>query len=195
MKGIGRTVFNGSRIDEFQVEILGVLDNAGPRQSIILARLSGGPLAETGVLQGMSGSPVYIDGKLVGAVAMAFAFAKEPIAGIRPIEDMLQAGGTYGARPQRLHARAKVAARSHRRDSPAGATGDRWRTHGGDRHAGILFGLHPGHSRLLCRQAARHRPRSAAGHQRRRLSHRACQDACHARARRHDQRAVTRPGT
>jgi hypothetical protein len=90
MKGVGKTVFSGSRIDEFQVEILGVLDNIGPKQSLILARLSGGPLAETGVLQGMSGSPVYIGGRLVGAVAMGFPFSKEPIAGIRPIEDMLR---------------------------------------------------------------------------------------------------------
>jgi len=64
--GVGRTVFSGTRVEEFQVEVLGVLENLGPRQSIILARLSGGPLASTGVMQGMSGSPVYIDGKLVG---------------------------------------------------------------------------------------------------------------------------------
>jgi hypothetical protein len=89
---IGKTVFSGSKIEEFQVEILGVLENVGPRQSIILARLSGGPLAETGVMQGMSGSPVYIDGRLVGAVALAFNFSKEPIAGIRPIEEMLAVG-------------------------------------------------------------------------------------------------------
>ena len=67
---IGKTVFQGNKIEEFQVEILGVLENVGPRQSVILARLSGGPLAETGVMQGMSGSPVYIDGRLVGAVAL-----------------------------------------------------------------------------------------------------------------------------
>ncbi len=90
MRGVGRTVFTGNRIDEFQVEILGVLDNIGPKESLILARLSGGPLEHTGVMQGMSGSPVYIDGKLVGAVAMAFPFAKDPIAGIRPIEEMLK---------------------------------------------------------------------------------------------------------
>ncbi len=88
MKGVGKTVFSGTRVEEFQVEVLGVLENIGPRQSLILARLSGGPLAETGVLQGMSGSPVYFDGRLAGAVAMGFAFSKEPIAGIRPIEDM-----------------------------------------------------------------------------------------------------------
>jgi hypothetical protein len=87
-------VFSGSKIEEFQVEILGVLENLGPRQSIILARLSGGPLQNTGVMQGMSGSPVYINGRLVGAVALAFNFAKEPIAGIRPIEEMRAISGT-----------------------------------------------------------------------------------------------------
>ncbi|MGO9094246.1 MAG: SpoIVB peptidase S55 domain-containing protein [Bryobacteraceae bacterium] len=90
MKGVGKTVFSGDRIEEFQVEILGVLDNIGPKQSVILARISGGPLAKTGVLQGMSGSPVYIGDRLVGALAMAFAFSKEPIAGIQPIEQMLR---------------------------------------------------------------------------------------------------------
>jgi hypothetical protein len=91
MHGIGRTVFSGDRVEDFQVEILGVLENSiGPKQSLILGRLSGGPLERTGVLQGMSGSPVYIDGRLVGAVAMAFPYAKEPIAGIRPIEEMLR---------------------------------------------------------------------------------------------------------
>ncbi len=90
MHGVGRTVFQGDRIEDFQVEILGVLQNAGPKQSIILARLSGGPLAQAGVIQGMSGSPVYIDGRLVGAVALGFAFSKEPIAGIQPIEQMIE---------------------------------------------------------------------------------------------------------
>jgi hypothetical protein len=94
MKGTGRTVFSGYQVESFDAEILGILDNAGPKQSIIIARLSGGPLEKTGVMQGMSGSPVYIEGKLVGAVALAFPFAKEPIAGIRPIEEMLRAGTT-----------------------------------------------------------------------------------------------------
>lgn len=89
MRGTGRTVFSGNQVEDFQVEILGVLDNVGPKQSLILARLSGGPLDHTGVMQGMSGSPVYIGGKLLGAVAMAFPFAKDPIAGIRPIQDMV----------------------------------------------------------------------------------------------------------
>ncbi|MGA2877463.1 MAG: SpoIVB peptidase S55 domain-containing protein [Bryobacteraceae bacterium] len=96
---IGKTVFQGNKIEEFQVDILGVLENVGPRQSIILARLSGGPLQETGVMQGMSGSPVYIDGRLLGAVALAFNFSKEPIAGIRPIEEMLAVGDSGGKEP------------------------------------------------------------------------------------------------
>ena len=58
MRGSGRTVFQGNQVEEFQVEILGVIENIGPKESLILARLSGGPLEHTGVMQGMSGSPV-----------------------------------------------------------------------------------------------------------------------------------------
>jgi hypothetical protein len=93
MKGIGRTVFDGHTISEFQVEILGVLQNIAPRQSVILARLTGGPLEETGIMAGMSGSPVYIDGRLAGAVALGFQFSKAPIAGITPIEQMINSFG------------------------------------------------------------------------------------------------------
>ena len=124
MHGVGRTVFSGNRIEEFQVEMLGVLENIGPKESLILARLSGGPLEQTGVMQGMSGSPVYIDGKLVGAVAMAFPFSKDPIAGIRPIEDMLR---PICHLPRQLRARngpALARTRPHARCSrpePAGA--------------------------------------------------------------------------
>lgn len=89
LRGTGRTVFNGNRVQEFQVEILGTLDNLTPKGAIVLARLTGGPLGETGVLQGMSGSPVYIDGKLLGAIALGFPFSKEAIAGIQPIEPMI----------------------------------------------------------------------------------------------------------
>lgn len=88
--GVGRTVFSGSKVEEFDVEILGVLENLAPKESIILGRLKGGPLEHTGVMQGMSGSPVYIDGKLAGAVALSFPYSKDAIAGIRPIEDMLR---------------------------------------------------------------------------------------------------------
>ena len=98
MEGVGRTVFEGARVDEFQVHILGVLENAlGPKQSLILARLEGGPLAQTGVIAGMSGSPVFVDGKLVGAVSYAFPFGKEPIAAMTPIGEMIDATRSAGA--------------------------------------------------------------------------------------------------
>lgn len=87
--GTGRTVFQGTTIEEFGVEILGVLENVGPKQSLILARLSGPQIDRTSVMAGMSGSPVYIGGRLVGAIAFAFPFATEPLAGIRPIGDMV----------------------------------------------------------------------------------------------------------
>jgi hypothetical protein len=91
MVGVGRTVFEGVALKEFKVQILGVLKNvAAPQRNLILARLEGGPLAETGVIAGMSGSPVYIDGRLVGAVSYSIgAFPKEPIAGITPIGEMI----------------------------------------------------------------------------------------------------------
>src|ERR1041384_8314714 len=93
MVGVGRTVFQGTELQDFKVHILGVLRNIqGPGRSLILARLEGGPLAETGVAAGMSGSPVYVDGRLIGAVSYSIgAFAKEPIAGITPIEEMKDA--------------------------------------------------------------------------------------------------------
>lgn len=90
MKGHGMTIFQGSKPERFEVEVLGVVNGfANPKQSIIIARLSGGQVDKTGVFAGMSGSPVYIEDKLVGAVAYAFPFAKEPIAGIQPIQNMI----------------------------------------------------------------------------------------------------------
>ncbi|PYQ07033.1 MAG: hypothetical protein DMF83_10795 [Acidobacteria bacterium] len=90
MMGVGRTVFEGTRIEDFKVQIIGVLENIGPKQSLILARLDGGPLEKTGVIAGMSGSPVFIDGKLVGAVSYGFPFSKETICGITPIGEMIE---------------------------------------------------------------------------------------------------------
>jgi len=90
MKGIARSVFSGSAPEEFGIEIIGVLPGfTGPRQSTIIAKLSGQNVDRTGVFAGMSGSPVFIDGRLVGAVAYSFPFAKEPICGITPIEQMI----------------------------------------------------------------------------------------------------------
>jgi hypothetical protein len=88
MKGVGLSVFEGNTAEKFGVEVLGVLTNTGPKRNTILARLSERNLENTGVAAGMSGSPVYIDGKLVGAVAWSWAFSKTPIAGITPIEEM-----------------------------------------------------------------------------------------------------------
>ena len=101
MIGIGRTVFDGTRVEEFKVNILGVLENViGPHRNLILARLEGGPLANTGVIAGMSGSPVFIDGRLIGAVSYALgSFSKEPIAGITPIAEMTDSASFSAARP------------------------------------------------------------------------------------------------
>ena len=98
MVGVGRTIFEGTKIEDFKVTIIGVLENVGPKQSMIIARLEGGPLEKTGVIAGMSGSPVYIDGKLIGAVAYGFPFSKETIGGITPIADMIDATKTGGPR-------------------------------------------------------------------------------------------------
>src|ERR671920_2050350 len=101
MIGIGHTVFKGDRIEEFKVEFIGVLRNViGPSRNLILAKLEGGPLASTGVIAGMSGSPVYVDGKLIGAVSYALgSFPKEPIAGITPIAEMTDSTSQGDIRP------------------------------------------------------------------------------------------------
>ena len=93
MVAVGRTVFQGDTLEPFSAHIIGVLHNViGPARDLILARLEGGPLATTGVIAGMSGSPVYIDGRLVGAVSYSLGqFSKEPIAGITPIQEMVDA--------------------------------------------------------------------------------------------------------
>lgn len=89
MKGYGRTVFQGGKIERFEFEVLGVQRNAAPGKSRIMVRASGGPLADTGILAGMSGSPCYIDGKLIGALSTGILFEKEAIGGITPIAEML----------------------------------------------------------------------------------------------------------
>ena len=108
MVGIGRTVFEGDKIEEFKVHIIGVLRNVmGPSRNLILARLEGGPLAQTGVIAGMSGSPVYIDGRLVGAVSYSLGnFSREPMAGITPIDEMIEA--TENGAPRAVSVRAQL---------------------------------------------------------------------------------------
>ena len=90
MHGTAMTVFQGSEPEPFPVEILGVLPGAiGPKQDLIIGRLTGGPAERTQVFAGMSGSPVYIDGRLIGAISYSFPFSKEAICGITPIEQMI----------------------------------------------------------------------------------------------------------
>lgn len=91
MRGNARTVFQGSQPTDFNVEILGVVPGAvGPKQDLIIGKLSGGGADRTAVFAGMSGSPVYINGKLIGAISYSFPFSKEAICGITPIEQMIQ---------------------------------------------------------------------------------------------------------
>jgi hypothetical protein len=90
MKGYGLSVFDGAKVERFDVEILGVLNNIGPGQDLILAHVDSPVVKRAGVIAGMSGSPVYVDGKVIGALAYSWNFSKEPVAGITPIEEMLK---------------------------------------------------------------------------------------------------------
>src|ERR1700691_5827221 len=91
-RGVADTVFEGVKPESMEVEVLGVLHNVnGPKGDIILVRLHGHRVEYTGVVAGMSGSPVYFDAKLAGALAFRIGeFSKEPIAGVTPISDMLE---------------------------------------------------------------------------------------------------------
>src|SRR5215468_1701241 len=95
MHGYAYTIFAGDQVEKFDLEVIGVMPNfLGPKQSIILVQLKGAKVEHTGVVAGMSGSPVYIDGKLVGALSLKLgAFTKEPLAGVTPIADVLAGGG------------------------------------------------------------------------------------------------------
>jgi hypothetical protein len=95
MRGYAYTIFAGDLVEKFDLEVIGVMPNfLGPKQSIILVQLEGAKVEHTGVVAGMSGSPVYLDGKLVGALSLKLGvFTKEPIAGVTPIADVLSGGG------------------------------------------------------------------------------------------------------
>jgi hypothetical protein len=92
-RAVGKSVFRGTKIESFHIEIIGVLRKFEGTRSVILGRILDGPVVtrKSGIIMGMSGSPVYINGRLAGAIALAWSFSKEPITGITPIEDMLQA--------------------------------------------------------------------------------------------------------
>ncbi len=102
-RGYGLSVFRGDQPERFEVEVLGVWENLRPDSSLIMARLSGQGLETSGVIAGMSGSPVYVDERLVGAVAFAWPFSRQPVAGITPIEQMrrLYSAPRGGAVPRR----------------------------------------------------------------------------------------------
>lgn len=89
MKGHGLSVFKGTKPERFEVEIVGVLKNTFPKQDMILIRMSGANLEKHKVIAGMSGSPIYINGKLIGALAYGWTFENEPLAGVTPIHNML----------------------------------------------------------------------------------------------------------
>lgn len=101
MQGVGKTVLQGTEIVEFNAEVLGVMRGVSPGRDLVLCRLSGANLEYTGVIAGMSGSPIYLDGKLLGAVAYTWAFNKEPIAGVTPFRQMVSfaASPVSGAAP------------------------------------------------------------------------------------------------
>ncbi len=80
----------GTKLEEFGAEVLGVMRDVSPGRDMVLCRLTGCNLEHAGIIQGMSGSPIYIDGKLLGAVAFAWEFAKDPIAGVTPFSQMCQ---------------------------------------------------------------------------------------------------------
>ena len=155
MMGVAKTIFEGSNLEEFKVEILGVMKNAvGPQQDLILARLHGDKVEYTGVVSGMSGSPVYVDGKLIGAVSYRLgSFAKEPIAGITPIADMIKLAGAgpavAGTRAPDLLGR--FVASQGGLDSPLADThGGIPVASGGPAVAGALGGLQPIGVPLVC---------------------------------------------
>lgn len=89
-KGYGLSVFQGTRIERFDIEVISIMRKFLPKQDIILIRMDHPVIREAGIIAGMSGSPVYIDGRVAGAVAYGFPFAKQAIAGVTPIENMIE---------------------------------------------------------------------------------------------------------
>lgn len=89
MKGYGLTVFEGTKPERFEIEVIDVLKRFLPKQDLILIKTRHPRLEVARVVAGMSGSPIYIDGKMIGAYAYGWTFAREPVAGVTPIENML----------------------------------------------------------------------------------------------------------
>ncbi len=91
MKGYGLTVFKRTKIERFEVEVIGVLEQANLGRPLVMVRMKGGPITERDamIIAGMSGSPIYLNGKILGAIAYGFAFPREPVGLVTPLEDML----------------------------------------------------------------------------------------------------------
>ncbi|MGZ3443333.1 MAG: SpoIVB peptidase S55 domain-containing protein, partial [Polyangia bacterium] len=89
MKGYGLTVFQGLKPERFDIRVISVLHNFLPKQDIILVQSDDPRLIHSGIVAGMSGSPIYIEGRLAGALSYGWHFAKDPIAGVTPIETMM----------------------------------------------------------------------------------------------------------
>src|SRR5438093_13711725 len=121
MRGLAYTVFQGVKPEPMEVEVLGVMKNVnGPKGDVILVRLHGTKVEYTGVVAGMSGSPVYFDGKLAGALAFRIGeFSKEPIAGVTPISEMLEISA-LDRRPESPETDAKASVDAPTRTSTPG---------------------------------------------------------------------------
>jgi hypothetical protein len=90
MKGEGKTIFKGTEIETFKFTVLGIVEKFVPDKNLIMVELDSPHLVNSGIIEGMSGSPVYINGKIIGAVAYGFAYSKKPIGGVTPIEDIIK---------------------------------------------------------------------------------------------------------
>jgi hypothetical protein len=130
MKGVAYTVFQGTQPEAMGVEVLGLLKNMnGPKSDVVLVRLKGEHAEYTGVVAGMSGSPVYIDGKLLGAIAYRIGqFSKEPIAGVTPIEQMLEINEFDSSIPQQGTASAAKPAAPEKTGGPGTADTSAFKT-------------------------------------------------------------------
>lgn len=111
MRGYGLTVFKGTQIERFEVEVIGVLEQANLGRPLVLIRMAGGPITErqANIIAGMSGSPIYLNGKILGAVAYGFSFPKEPLGLVTPLEDMLEAFDPKLSSPSSLTQRSRSA--------------------------------------------------------------------------------------
>jgi hypothetical protein len=136
MHGYAETIFAGDEVEKFDLEVIGVMPNfLGPRQSIILVQLKGAKVERTGVVAGMSGSPVYLEGKLAGALSLKLGqFTKDPIGGVTPIEDVMRqsavsaggraSGGAGGESNGGWSDRAGANARGGRNNESSSGTSD-----------------------------------------------------------------------